>query len=159
MTLGNIGHQPHPFHWVNEGWEHLKESARSAITHFSPSDDSNDEAQAQSSGGWGLMAADVVASEKEFVARFELPGMEKDEIEVAIEDGRIVVAGEKRVDDQFNYGDVIVTERTFGRFRRSVLVPGAINTTEASAEYKNGVLTVKVPRADSAASSDRIRVK
>ena len=75
MTIGNIGHQPNPFAWVNEGWEALKERAHSAVTHFASTEENSKKMDdARSGGSWGIVAVDVSSRETEFEARFELPG-------------------------------------------------------------------------------------
>lgn len=151
MTIGHIGHQPNPFKWINDGWAALKDRAHAAITHFSLTE-AEASGEKQSGGSWGLMAADIVARAGEIEAKFEIPGMNKADIRVSVRDGRIVVEGEKHVNEQFRDGDLMVTERAFGRFSRAVLLPGSVQASEARATYENGVLTVKIPRI--AASDD-----
>ena len=160
MTIGNIGHQPNPFAWVNEGWEALKERAHSAVTHFASTEENSKKMDdARSGGSWGIVAVDVSSRETEFEARFELPGLNKDDIEVSVRDGHVIVEGEKHISDEFREGDIVVTERAFGRFRRSLVLPGAVDAEHATARYENGVLIVTVPRVGEAADSRKIAIK
>lgn len=160
MTIGDIGHQPSPLKWINEGWAALKERAHSAITHFAPTDESETSSEEGRGGsGWGVLATDVLVREGEVEARFELPGIEKEDLEVSIRHDRIIVKGEKRVSDQFREGDVVVTERAFGRCQRAVVLPTTVQASEATAEYRNGVLTVKIPRTDHSSDDGKIVIK
>ena len=150
MTIGNIGHQPNPFKWINDGWSALKDRAHAAITHFTPAEDAANEEGSDRLDCWGIVAVDVVAHADEVEARIEIPGMEKDDLEVSIQHGRLVVQGEKHVSDEFHKGDLVITERAFGRFQRSVELPVAVEASRATAGYHNGVLSVRMPRADQA---------
>lgn len=157
MTLGHIGYQPNPFRWINDGWEALKDRAHTAITHFSPAEEEGS-GEPQAQGGWGVMAADIVARSDEIEAKFEIPGMDKNDIRVSVRNGRIVVEGEKHVNEHFRNGDLMVTERAFGRFSRAVMLPGAVEANGATASYADGVLTVKIPRVAQAEDGASIPV-
>ena len=160
MTIGNIGHQPNPFAWINEGWDALKERAHSAATHFASTEENSEKIdEARSGGSWGVVAVDVSSREGEFEARFELPGLAKEDIEVTVRDGQVIVEGEKHVSEEFRKGDLVVTERAFGRFRRSIVLPGAARAEDASARYENGVLIVTVPRVGQDTPSGKIEIK
>lgn len=92
-------------------------------------------------------------TEKEIRITAELPGLEEKDVELALEDGVLALRGEKRseVDDK----DRGYSERSYGRFERRIGLPKGIEPDKASATFKNGVLTVTLPK--SAASNENIR--
>lgn len=75
----------------------------------------------------------------------ELPGLEEKDVELLIEDGVLTLKGEKRAettDKERGY-----TERSYGRFERSIALPFAVQEDKAEATFRNGVLTVTLPRS------------
>lgn len=84
----------------------------------------------------------------EYIVRFDLPGIDKSKITVKLEDRVLTVQGataEERQEEQG--GHVIRMERRSGQFSRSVTLPGPVKSEGMKAEYENGVLTVKIPKA------------
>ncbi len=140
MSLGNIGGQTAPMSWLNKGWSSLRDSAHSAITHFK-----HDE-EAPAIGSWGILAADLIEHNDTVEAVFEIPGMSKEDLNIEIHGGQIVVSGEKRMSSSREKGGVLITERAFGFFRRSLPVPGGVDPEQASASYADGVLIISMPK-------------
>lgn len=162
MTIGHLGH--HPLEFINDGWNALKDRAHLAITHFAPAEEtsaetSDSDPESKRQGSWGVVATDLVARDNEVEVRCEIPGMNKNDIQVRIHGGRITIEGEKRVDDHYRDGDMVVTERAFGRFQRSILLPSAVVPDKATAVYEGGVLTVKIPRDVEAKENATVTVK
>ncbi len=88
--------------------------------------------------------------EHELVLKAELPDMSRDDIEINIENFVLTIKGEKKAsadvkDDQYHH-----VERRYGSFSRSFSLPQTVDPNKVSAEYKNGVLTVKLPLRDEA---------
>ena len=86
----------------------------------------------------------------EVVLKAELPEMARDEIEVNIENFVLTIKGEKKFpadvkDEMFHH-----SERRFGAFTRSFSLPRTVDTAKVVAEYKNGVLTVRIPLREEA---------
>jgi HSP20 family protein len=75
----------------------------------------------------------------------ELPGMGKDDVKVEVTDQGIVIQGEKRREHEEEKGGIHRSERSYGRFYRMVPLPEGADADKAKAEFKNGVLEVKVP--------------
>lgn len=92
---------------------------------------------------------DVLDEPDEVKIAAELPGFKKDDIETAIEDSYLVIKAEKKEEEKKDK-DYFRRERKYGKFRRRVHVPTDINTEQASASYKNGVLEVTLPKTESA---------
>ncbi len=152
MTLGNVGARSAPVKWLNKGWESIKEVAHDAITHF-VAEDSNDgdkdvEAKKPGNGQWGIVAVDVTDHDNVVEARFEVPGLTKEDLSVALEAGRLTVTGEKRKSRNREEGGCYISERAFGRFQRTVPLPTEVDADAAKAQYVDGVLIVSLPKCD-----------
>jgi HSP20 family protein len=96
--------------------------------------------------GWPSM--DVEESEKEYRVTAELPGLEERDVEVLLQDGLLTVRGEKKVETENR--NRTYSERFYGRFERQISLDRDIDESEVNATFKNGVLTVTVPKSASA---------
>jgi HSP20 family protein len=96
---------------------------------------------------WGILAADVEERGDGFVIEIEAPGLAKEEIDVTVEDHRVIVTGTKRYENERKEGSMRITERAFGSFQRVIPLPETLTPVGAEATYKRGVLTLKVPKA------------
>jgi HSP20 family protein len=104
--------------------------------------------QAQLFSGW-TPALDLYQNNDNVVAVVELPGMRKEDIDVSLHDGMLTIAGER----QSSPGEGENTERTerfSGKFRRSVTLPTRVDASKVSASYKDGILTVTLPKSEEA---------
>ena len=96
--------------------------------------------------GW-TPALDLYQNADNVVAVVELPGMRKEEIEISLHDGTLTISGERK--SNFGEGEKGErTERFTGKFRRSVTLPTRIDAPKIAASYKDGVLTVTLPKAE-----------
>ena len=86
----------------------------------------------------------------DLVLRAELPGMSREDVEVTVENGTIVIKGEKKFDNEVKEEHYRRIERTYGTFHRSFTLPNTVDAAKVAAEYKNGVLTVTLPFKDEA---------
>jgi len=104
--------------------------------------------QTQLFSGW-TPALDLYQSNDNVVAVVELPGMRKEDIEISLHDGMLTVAGERK--EQTTEGDKAErSERYVGRFRRSITLPTRVDASKVNATYKDGILTVILPKAEEA---------
>ena len=95
-------------------------------------------------------ALDVHEDKEGFTIRAELPGMKREDIEVSIQDGALVIAGE-RLQEKVNEGtEVHRQERYYGKFSRVLTLPTAVSNDKVKAAYKDGILTVTLPKAEEA---------
>ena len=81
----------------------------------------------------------------DLVLRAELPGINREDIEVSVENGTLVIRGEKKFDPEVKEEHYRRVERSYGTFHRSFTMPSTVDPNKVSADYKNGVLTVKLP--------------
>lgn len=89
---------------------------------------------------------DVIEEEGKFVIEADVPGYSEDEIEINVEGKLLVVKGSKKSkrETKLKY---ITSERSYGTFSRSFSLPSSIDPESISATFKNGVLTIEVPKA------------
>jgi len=96
-------------------------------------------------GSWNP-AVDIFETEShDLVLRAELPGMNRDDIEVSVENGTLVLKGQKKFDAEVKEERYRRIERSYGQFHRSFTLPNTVDASKVGADYKNGVLTVKLP--------------
>ena len=96
-------------------------------------------------GAWAP-AVDIFETENhDLVIKAEVPGMTREDIEVTVENSTLVLKGVKKVDAGIKEENYRRIERTYGTFNRSFTLPNTVDATKVSADYKNGVLTVKLP--------------
>jgi HSP20 family protein len=93
-----------------------------------------------------LPAVDVWETDKELVLSFDLPGIPEDKIAVELDDNILTVTGERERTQEHTNDRFYRFERRFGQFSRSVTLPAGIKEKEIKADYKDGVLEIRVPR-------------
>jgi HSP20 family protein len=99
--------------------------------------------------GW-LPMVEIVEKPTELVLKAELPGMTKDDVEVLYEDDVLVIRGEKK-EEKFEENDerrYHLWERTYGAFRRAFTLPRIIDPARITADFKDGILTVTMPKSE-----------
>ena len=140
---------------VSEGGRHLWKSAAGALTRFKPGEKTNLPASAEvdddaylPTQGWALLGGDVFEDENRLIVRLEVPGMEKEDMNIEVLDDALVVSGEKRFERQATEGRWRVMQCAYGSFRRVVPLPVAVKADEARASYNNGVLRVEIPKTE-----------
>ncbi|TCO89113.1 heat shock protein Hsp20 [Chthoniobacter flavus] len=99
--------------------------------------------------GWSP-ALDVFDDKDNLVVKVELPGLNKDEINISLDKGVLTVSGERKQEHESKEGESFRSERYFGKFHRSVTLPATVDSTKVSASYKDGILTVDLPKAEEA---------
>jgi len=107
------------------------------------------QASQQLFSGWNP-AVDMHEDKDHVYVRVELPGMKKEEIEVSLHEGALTISGERKRDTKHEEGEVYRAERFFGRFQRTVMLPSAVASDKVKAAYKDGVLTVTLPKTEEA---------
>ena len=98
-------------------------------------------------------ALDIAQNDKQIEITAELPGVKEEDIDLSIEDGVLTLSGEKkseRKDEERGY-----SERSYGRFERRIGLPRGLEADNANATFRNGVLTVTLPK--SSAANENVR--
>lgn len=99
--------------------------------------------------GWSP-AVDLYEDKDNFIVRAELPGMKRQDIEISLHEGALTISGERKSAEKFEEGEVHRTERFFGKFHRSFTLPKAVDGDKVKAAYKDGILTVTLPKTEEA---------
>ena len=99
--------------------------------------------------GWSP-ALDVHDEKDNFLVHVELPGLKKEDIDISQHDGVLTVSGERKSEHEHKEGDTFRSERYFGKFQRSVALTAAVDAGKVNASYKDGVLTIHLPKAEEA---------
>jgi HSP20 family protein len=97
--------------------------------------------------GWSP-ALDLYQSNDNVIAVVELPGMRKEDIEISLHDGTLTISGERKPESSSNGDKAERTERYIGTFRRSITLPTRVDANKVSATYRDGILTVTLPKAE-----------
>ena len=105
--------------------------------------------QTQLFTGW-TPALDLYQNNDNVIAVVELPGMRKEDIEISLQDGTLTIAGERKSETGSNAENATRTERFTGKFRRTVTLPTRVDSNKVNATYKDGILTVTLPKAEEA---------
>jgi HSP20 family protein len=119
--------------------ERLFEAPLTALTEFS-----------QPFGGGWIPAVDLYQDKDNFVVKMELPGMEKDQIDISFHNGMLSISGERKTETKDDKAETYRSERFFGRFQRSITLPTLVDGDKVNASYKDGILTVTLPKAEEA---------
>lgn len=103
---------------------------------------------------------DVVETDKAVELSVELPGMDMSDIELTVSDDLLSIKGEKKIERKEDKKGYYLSERSYGSVYRTVLLPPGVDSEKAEASFKNGVLTVTVPKtAEAQAKLKHIEVK
>jgi HSP20 family protein len=102
------------------------------------------------SGTW-VPPVDVFQNgDHEVVLKAELPDMTREDIDITVDSGTLTIRGEKKLSNEVNEESFHRIERRYGAFSRSFSLPQTVDTSKVGAEYKNGVLTVRLPLREEA---------
>lgn len=89
-----------------------------------------------------IPAADIYETDSSYLIAIDLPGVNRDGVEIDLDENRLVVKGTRTVDESMKHR----TERPIGKFVRAFTVPGSVDQTQIGADYKDGVLQLRLPK-------------
>jgi HSP20 family protein len=91
-------------------------------------------------------AVDIYETENELVLKADLPEVSEKDLDIRVENNMLTIRGERKFEQTVKEDDYLRIERNYGAFSRSFGLPNTVNTEAIQAEYKNGVLTVELPK-------------
>ena len=104
-------------------------------------------------------AVDIYETENELVLKADLPDVNEKDLDIRIESNILTIKGERKFEEKVKEGNYLRIERTYGSFSRSFSLPSTVDSGSIKADYKNGVLTVELPkRAESKPRQVKINV-
>ncbi len=143
--------------WENlaEGWRELVSRGNDALTRFILKKDEEMPAAkgiAPQFPSWSLLAGEVFETDSKIVVRIEVPGVSKQDCDIAIEGNTLYVRGEKRYDRQHIAESYFVMQRAYGSFERAISLPRNVDADAAEASFADGVLTIVLPKSGASAA-------
>ena len=114
---------------------------------FSRSEALEGDAEERASAVWAPRM-DLTETEDAYRLQMDLPGMKKADIHVRMDDHRLLVSGERSEETTREDADYVHSERYFGSFYRSVRLPMTVEDENIKATFKNGVLTIQLPKSE-----------
>jgi HSP20 family protein len=95
-------------------------------------------------------ALDVYEDADNLIVRAEIPGMKKEDIDISLQNNVLTLSGERRNEKKYEGSETSREERFFGRFTRSMTLPKQVNASRVKASYKDGILSITLPKAEEA---------
>jgi len=99
---------------------------------------------------------DVKENSKSFILVADMPGVKKNNIEVKIKENVLIIKGDNKLDDEKNNDDYHYSERKVGNFARSFKLPKSVIEEKISGNFKDGTLTITIPKAEKEKPNDRL---
>ena len=93
-------------------------------------------------------SVDIKETKDAFVVKGELPGVEKDDVDISIDDNVLVIRGEKKVETESDEDKKHRKECLYGSFERSFSLPKQVDVNKVEATFNNGVLKLNIPKAE-----------
>ncbi len=93
---------------------------------------------------------DIVEDEKEYLIKAELPEVKREDVKVSVEEGVLTVSGERKFEKEEKGKKYHRIERAYGRYARSFTLPDDADPSKVTAEFKDGVLRVRLPKSEKA---------
>jgi HSP20 family protein len=103
-------------------------------------------------------AVDLYEEKDDIVVKAELPGMNKDDVEVNLSDHTLTIKGEKKHEEEIKEENYYRSERSYGSFLRTLELPKDVHSEKVKASFKNGVLEVRLPKTEEAKAKE-IKIK
>jgi len=114
-------------------------------------------------GRWGdgfVPRVDVKEEENNIVVSAELPGMDQKDIDLTVTNNTVRIAGEKKHEEEREERGYYRHETSYGSFERMIDLPTEVEEEKAEAEFRNGVLTIRLPKSEEAqAKQKKIKIK
>ncbi len=105
-----------------------------------------------------LPPVDIFQDQDNLVLRAEVPGVDKDHIDVRVENGVLTLQGDRKTETDLDDKNAFRRERIFGRFARSFTLPTTVDATRITAKYRDGLLEIVLPKAE-AAKPKRVEIQ
>lgn len=101
--------------------------------------------------GWSSVPVDVEETPEGYIITASLPGWRPEDVNVTVQEGTLTISGEHKADPAAEEGKTyLVRERSMDSFRRTITFGAPVNPDQAQATYENGILTLNLPKAESA---------
>jgi HSP20 family protein len=95
-------------------------------------------------------SVDIYETEHELVVKADLPDVKPEELDIRVENNILTIRGERKFEKSVNESNYLRVERSYGSFARSFSLANTVNSEAIKADYKNGVLTLSIPKREEA---------
>ncbi|HBR69696.1 MAG TPA: molecular chaperone [Rhodospirillaceae bacterium] len=149
MTLRELIHWNRPFNIPvsrRTGFERSLLSLQDDMNHLLQSFFGENDFYRPASSYETFPAVDIIENEKDFKVKAELAGMQPEDIEISVTDGFLTIKGEREEEKEEKDESYIRRETSYGSFQRTIALPETADTEKAEASFKNGVLSLNVPK-------------
>jgi len=102
-----------------------------------------------------MPSVDIFEEGDNVVVKAELPGMRKEDIDVNMTDNTVSISGEKKKEEKVERKNYYREERSYGSFTRSFRLPSEVDTAKAKANFKEGVLEIRIPKTEEAKKKEK----
>ena len=140
-----MGRKPFRFFWEDDAWDELNNLHRDVHRMMNEFWRGVPEMSFSRS-----FPVDVSETDKEIIVKADLPGVEKENVSLRVEDNRLIIDVEHSEEKREEKENFFRQERRYGSLHREILLPVEVDEENAEAEMKNGVLTVRFPKKDEA---------
>jgi len=132
-------------------WKDLEEMEKRLSTVFGrvPATGNSEKKEAITVAEWSPLV-DITEDDKEYVVKAEIPEMKKEDIKINVHDDVLTITGERKYEKEEKGKKYHRVERAYGSFMRSFTLPEDADGTKVNAEYKDGVLKVRLPKSEKA---------
>jgi HSP20 family protein len=135
-------------------WDPFKEmedlqSRYARLFGLTPARIANGEKEALAVAEWAP-SVDIVEDDREYLVKADLPDVKKEDVKVTVENGVLTITGERKLEKEEKGKKYHRIERSYGNFLRSFTLPDGADGSKVNAEFKDGVLTVHLPKGEKA---------
>ena len=95
-------------------------------------------------------AVDLYEDKDNVIVKAEVPGLKKEDINISLHNGVLSISGERKSEEKVEGAETHRSERFVGRFHRTVILPSEVKGDQVKAQYKDGILTITLPKAEEA---------
>lgn len=107
-----------------------------------------------------IPAVDIIEKENDFNIKVELPGVDKKDVKITVQNDVLTIQGEKKQECEKKDEDYYRVERCYGSFQRSFTLPSSVASDKIDASYENGILTLSIPKLEEAKPKEiEVKVK
>lgn len=99
-------------------------------------------------------SVDVTEGKDEYIVKAELPGISKSDVKISLQENVLTISGEKKQENETKDRQMHRVERSYGSFTRSFRLPSLVKADKIDASYKDGVLTITLPKAEEAKTKE-----
>jgi HSP20 family protein len=132
---------------LTEGWREVLTRGSGALTQFvQAAKHKKGDERSDQFPQWALLASECWETAQSVIVRIELPGMRKEDLDISVSRGHLLIRGERRSASEREGRYYHLMERAYGRFERSIALPTNVDAAGAEVSYQDGVITVILPK-------------